>query len=59
MFDHMYDSKEIAKKEFESNMKKLLKLTRQLRTIDFKIYGELRNINEELFRVYSTLFNNK
>jgi|TARA_B100001964_G_scaffold233747_1_gene291444 hypothetical protein len=59
MFDHMFDSKEIAKKEFERNMRELSKLTRQLKTIDLKIYNELWNIKEELSRVYFTLFKNK
>mgnify|MGYP003153365207 CR=1 FL=1 len=59
MFDHMFDSKEIAKKEFERNMRELSKLTRQLKTIDFQIHNELWNIKEELSRVYFTLFKNK
>ena len=34
MFDHMFDSKEIAKKEFEKNMRELTKINRELKTID-------------------------
>ena len=37
MFDHMFDSKEIAKKEFEKNMRELTKINRELKTIDLKI----------------------
>ncbi len=55
----MFDSREIAKKEFERNRRELSKLTRQLKTIDLKIYNELWNIKEELSRVYFTLFKNK
>ena len=59
MFDHMFDSKEIAKKEFEKNMRELTKINRELKTIDLKIHNKLWDIKEELFRVYFTLFNKK
>ena len=41
MFDHMFDSKEIAKKEFEKNMRELTKINRELKTIDLKIHSKL------------------